>query len=70
MNNFIEQDGFIEFLNNRIIEDKIVYLKISHDISYILQIINIIYETKTSFINVKIPIENNYFFLMQINLIE
>ena len=70
MKNFLEQDGFIEFLNDKIIEEKIIRLQVSCDITYILQIINILYGTHIHFINKEIKMEKGSFFFLEINLIE
>ena len=49
MINYVEENGFIESLNNRIKEGIAVFLITSENISYILQIINMIYDTKIWF---------------------
>lgn len=70
MKNFLEQDGFIKFLNDRIIEEKIIRLQAGSDITYILQIINMLYGTRIYFINKEIKIDEGSFFFLEIHLIE
>jgi hypothetical protein len=70
MANFIEQNDFIDYFYKRLIDEKVINIKLNVKFNYILQIINIIYCVKLDFVETKIPVGNEYIYFYTIYLID
>jgi hypothetical protein len=70
MANFIEQEDFIDYFYKRLLDEKVINIKLNVKFNYILQIINIIYCVKLDFVETKIPVDNEYIYFYTIYLID
>tara|TARA_Y100000310_G_scaffold327689_1_gene394433 strand:+ start:475 stop:687 length:213 start_codon:yes stop_codon:yes gene_type:complete len=70
MGNFIQEDGFIRKLNERLNKEKSLIIQTNMPMDHVLQTICIIYSTKVVFFKSEIHLEEGMYYHYQISVVE